>query len=70
MGFLTFNHDNSPKQVYRMALIYALELDFEDAIKEYDKAIELDPNDPRSHNNKGNALRKLHRLRRCNKGVR
>jgi len=61
MGFLTFNHDNSPKQVYRMALIYALELDFEEAIKEFDKAIELDPKNPRYHNNKGNALYGLHR---------
>ncbi|MFP3131427.1 MAG: SIR2 family protein, partial [Nitrososphaeria archaeon] len=56
MGFLTFNHDSSPKQVYRMALIYALELDFEEAIKEFDEAIKLDPNDPDSHNNKGVAL--------------
>jgi tetratricopeptide (TPR) repeat protein len=61
MGFLTFNHDNSPKQVYRMALIYALELDFEEAIKEFDKAIELDPKNPDSHYNKGVALYKLHR---------
>ena len=44
-----------------MALIYALELDFEEAIEEYDKAIELDPNDPDYHNNKGVALYELHR---------
>jgi len=34
---------------------------YEDAIKEFDKAIELDPSDPRYHNNKGNALYELHR---------
>jgi len=56
MGFLAFNHDNSPKQIYRIALIYALELDFEDAIKELDKAIELDPNNPIYHDSKANIL--------------
>jgi len=61
MGFLTFNHGNSPKQVYRMALIYALELDFEDAIEEFNKAIELDPNNPGYHTGKGLALHELHR---------
>jgi len=60
MGFLAFDHDNSLKQIYRMALIYALESEFEEAIEEFDKAIELDPNNPKYHNNKGNALYDLH----------
>jgi tetratricopeptide (TPR) repeat protein len=61
LGFLTFNHDNSTKQVYRMALIYTLELDFEDAIEEYDKAIKLDPSNPWYHYNKGSVLDELQR---------
>jgi Flp pilus assembly protein TadD len=60
MGFLTFN-DNSPKQVYRTALIYALESKFEEAIRKFDKAIELNPNNPDYHNNKGVALYELKR---------
>jgi len=59
MGFLTFNYDNSSEQVYRIALIYTLELDFENAIEEYDKTIELDPNDPLYLKNKGIAQDKL-----------
>jgi len=56
MGFLAIGHDNSLKQIYRTALIYTLELDFEDAIQEYNKAIELDPANPIYHNNKANIL--------------
>ena len=36
-------------------------LRYEDAIKEFDKAIELDPNIPAYHNNKEAALIKLGR---------
>jgi len=61
MGFLTSNQDNSSEQVFRIALIYELKLDFEDAIKEIDKAIELDPKNPVYHNNKGIALGELGR---------
>ena len=39
-----------------MALIYDLESEFEEAIVEFDKAIKLNPNDPRYHNGKGIAL--------------
>lgn len=35
---------------------------FEEAIEEYDKAIELNPNDPRIHSNKGLALANLERF--------
>jgi tetratricopeptide (TPR) repeat protein len=57
MGFLTFNYDNP----YEMALIYTLELKYEEAIKEYNKAIDLNPNNPDYHKNKGNALCELQR---------
>jgi len=61
MGFLAFDHDNSSKQIYRMALIYVLESEFEEAIVELDKAIELDPNNPSYHYNKGRILDELGR---------
>jgi len=37
MVFLAFDHDNSSKQIYRMALIYVLESEFEEAIVEFDR---------------------------------
>jgi len=59
MGSLAFDHDNSSKQIYRMALIYVLESEFEEAIAEFDKAIELNPSNPDYHNDKGIALYEL-----------
>jgi tetratricopeptide (TPR) repeat protein len=70
MGFLNSNQDNSSEQVFRMAfLIYELKLDFEEAIKEIDRAIELNPNDPACHINKGIALGELGRYEEAIKEI-
>jgi len=64
IGFLNLKYDSlSPKQIYKVALIYVLKSEFDKAIEEFDKAIELDPNNPDYHNNKGKALYELKRYK-------
>ncbi|MEM0195916.1 MAG: tetratricopeptide repeat protein, partial [Thermoplasmatales archaeon] len=50
-----------PEDHYEKALIHYCKGEFEDAIKEYDIAINLDPKNPFYHYNKGNALDALGR---------
>ncbi|MEM3193082.1 MAG: tetratricopeptide repeat protein [Candidatus Parvarchaeota archaeon] len=50
-----------PEGHYEKALIHYCKGEYEEAIKEYDIAIDLDPRDASSHGNKGNALQELGR---------